>query len=419
MRWADSVMRCSNNRRRVIGDRTPAADVEAPDRALARRPAPPRQRKEKGMAATTAPGRMRFRGKGDFRTLLADRVEMVLADERFIRQAYRRLWAKTAVVAITVIASYLYVVVAASSVAEVVAAAVFLGVGGAGVGFVVMHDANHGGYSKSRHVNALAAHSLDLIGGSSYLWRAKHLAHHTFTNVAEHDPDIDALPFARFDPTQPRRAWHGYQHLYVWVLYAFVTIRWQFVSDFVQLRRGRVGRSPFPPPNRRQVGVLFVGKAFFVTWAIVVPLMLHPPLTVLATFLLVSAVASLALTLVFQLAHCAEETDHVDPAERAADGTYDQAWHVHQVESTVDFAQGNRVLAWYLGGLNFQIEHHLFPRLPHTVYQRLAPIVREVARDAGVRYDVHPTLRDALASHQRWLRDMGAHPPERSARTAR
>jgi linoleoyl-CoA desaturase len=368
------------------------------------------------MAGTTAPARMRFRGKGDFRTLLDERAHAVLADERFMRRAYRNLWTKTACVLVTVLASYLYLLFAASSAAEVVAASIVLGLAAAGIGFVIMHDANHGGYSKSRRVNAIASHSLDLIGGSSYMWRAKHLAHHTFTNVAEHDPDIDALPFARFDPTQQLRPWHRYQHVYAWALYAFVTLRWQLVSDFVQLRRGRVGRSPFPSPDRRQLAVLFAGKAFFVAWAVIVPLLLHPPLIVIATFLLVSAVASLWLTMVTQLAHCAEETDHVDPAVKAVEGTYEQAWHVHQVETTVDFAHSNRLLAWYVGGLNFQIEHHLFPRLPHTAYQRLAPIVRQVAHETGVRYDAHRTLRDAIASHQRWLREMGSRPTE-GART--
>jgi linoleoyl-CoA desaturase len=359
----------------------------------------------------TTPSRMRFRGKGEFRTLLDERVGALLADERLMRRAYRMLWAKTAVIALALAASYVYLIVAAASLAEVVAAAIVLGLSTAGVGFVIMHDANHGGYSKRQRVNAVASYSLDLIGGSSYLWRAKHLAHHTFTNVAEHDPDIDALPFARFDPTQTRRPWHRYQHLYMWALYPFVIIRWQLGTDFALLVRGRAGRSRFQRPSGAQLAALVAGKAVFLGWAIVVPLVFHPLRIVAPVFLLTSAVASLPLAVVFQLSHCALETDHVDPAERAPDGTYEQAWHVHQVETTVDFAQRNRLLTWYLGGLNFQIEHHLFPRLPHTVYQKLAPIVRETARETGVRYHAHPTLRAALASHQRWLLDMGTQPP--------
>ena len=109
-------------------------------------------------------------------------------------------------------------------------------------------------YSRSRIVNRLAAHSLDLIGGSSYVWAAKHLAHHTYTNVADHDPDIDALPFARFEPSQRRRCWHRYQHVYVWVLYAFVTVRWQVITDPVFLIRGSVGRSPLPAARRVEPG---------------------------------------------------------------------------------------------------------------------------------------------------------------------
>ena len=104
----------------------------------------------------------------------------------------------------------------------------------------------------SRWVNRVMALSLDLIGGSSYVWSAKHLAHHTYPNVTEHDPDIDSLPFARFDPAQHRRPWHRYQHIYIWALYGMVTVRWQFMSDFAFLRKGR--RRPQPYCARRGAG---------------------------------------------------------------------------------------------------------------------------------------------------------------------
>jgi linoleoyl-CoA desaturase len=348
--------------------------------------------------------RIRFQGAGEFSRLVNVRAEVVLGDAATMRRAYRSLWAKSALVMAWTLASYLVLLLVAASPFAVIPVSCSLGMALAAIGFCVMHDANHGGYSASRTVNRFAAHSLDLIGGSSYVWAAKHLAHHTYTNVADHDPDIDALPFARFEPTQRRRAWHRYQHLYMWLLYACVTVRWQAVTDFTFLARGAIGQSPFRRPRGWNLVGLVVGKAFFVTWAVAIPLMLHSPAHVVLVFVSVSAIASLALTVTFQLSHCLEEattlTPDVAPIKRE--------WHVHQVEATSDFAQHNALVRWYVGGLNHQIEHHLFPRVPHTLHPQLADVVRRTAIECGITYNVHPTVWSALRSHTRWLKQMGA-----------
>jgi linoleoyl-CoA desaturase len=347
---------------------------------------------------------MRFQGTGAFSRLLDERAEAVLGDRRAVRRAYRILWAKSALVLAWTLASYLLLLLVTTTPPAVVAASISLGLAAAGIGFCIMHDANHGAYARSRTVNRLAAHSLDLIGGSSYVWRVKHLAHHTYTNVADHDPDIDALPFARFEPTQPRRFWHRYQHVYMWLLYALVTVRWQAVTDFTFLARGSVGRSRFQRPRGWNLAGLVGGKTFFLVWAILLPLWLHSPWHVLLVFAIVSAVASLALTVTFQLSHCLEEA-----ATLAPDGLSDTPeWHVHQVLATSDFAPRNRMIRWYVGGLNHQIEHHLFPRVPHTLHPQLADIVRRTAADCGMPYTSHPSAWTALRSHTRWLKQMGA-----------
>ena len=148
----------------------------------------------------------------------------------------------------------------------------------------------------------------------------------------------------------------------------------------------------------------------FFGWALVVPALFHPWWVVLAYYAATSMVLGLVLSVVFQLAHCVEEAEFPRPplgTDRLSD-----AWAVHQVQTTVDFARGNRLLTWYVGGLNFQIEHHLFPRICHIHYPRIAPIVREVCAEYGVRYAVHKSLLGAVASHFRWLRRM-ARPPVR------
>ena len=232
--------------------------------------------------------------------------------------------------------------------------------------------------------------SLDLIGGSSYVWSAKHLAHHTYPNVTEHDPDIDSLPLARFDPAQNHRPWHRYQHIYIWALYSMVTIRWQFMSDFSFLHKGRAGRSVLRKPKGRALATLVGGKGVFLIWAVVIPLIFHPLAWVFVFFITTSIVASLALALVFQLSHCVIEAEFVDPAASSGES---YSWQIHQIESTVDFAKGNGLLRFYAGGLNHQIEHHLYSRLPHTLYPRIAPIVEAAAGAHGITYTHHPTIR--------------------------
>jgi linoleoyl-CoA desaturase len=170
------------------------------------------------------------------------------------------------------------------------------------------------------------------------------------------------------------------------------------------LKRGRAGRSPVRPPKGGALLTLIAGKVVFVLWAVVIPLLNHPVLPVLVFFLVASFVASLALALVFQLSHCVVETACVDPAQHAPS----RPWQIHQIETTVDFARSNTLLHLYAGGLNYQIEHHLYSRLPHTLYPRLAPIVEAAAQAHGITYTYHPTLRKALRSHTRWLKLLGA-----------
>ncbi len=350
---------------------------------------------------------VKFKSGGEFHRELDSAVQLLLEDGTLLRRAYIKLWIKAAVVLAWALASYLVLVFVAGSWPVALAAAVSLGLAAAGIGFTIMHDANHRAFSKTPWVNQVMGLSLDLVGGSSYVWSAKHLAHHSYTNCTEHDPDINSLPLARFDPAQQPRPWHRYQHVYIWLLYTMVTVRWQFMSDFSFLVRGRAGQMRLRPPNGRALWTLAAGKIVFLIWAVVIPLMFHPFLEVAAMFLLVSIVASLALSLVFQLSHCVEETVFIDPADPRDAAV---AWHVHQVESTVDFAKGNRLVGFYTGGLNHQIEHHLYSRLPHTIYPRIAPLVEAAAQRHGITYTHQPTIKAALGSHTRWLKQMGTAP---------
>jgi linoleoyl-CoA desaturase len=194
-----------------------------------------------------------------------------------------------------------------------------------------------------------------------------------------------------------------FQHVYVWALYAVYPLGWWFVDDFRRLVTGRIGENALPRPGPGELVGLLVGKAVFLGWAVVLPVVVHPTWLVLPFAAVTVAVLGLTLATTFQLAHCVGEAAFHDA--RAAGSVGD--WATHQVTTTVDFARGNRLLGWYVGGLNFQIEHHLFPKVCHVHYRALSRIVEEKCAAHGVRYAAQRTLGAALASNVRWLRELG------------
>ncbi len=274
------------------------------------------------------------------------------------------------------------------------------------VGFCVMHDANHGASFRSRRLNHLLGWTADVtLGISSYAWRVKHnVAHHTYTNVDGYDADITQTPLARLTPVQRARPWYRFQHLYIWALYSLMVLRWQTAGDLAAFRRGSIGHNALRFPRGWDLAGLLAGKTLFVGWAIVAPLLVYPWWLALAGYAALSMIIGVVTATTFQLAHCAEEADFAAPDRIAAERP---PWAIHEVEATVDFCPRNRVLTWFLGGLNYQIEHHLFPRIPHTHYPRIAEIIRRNCALHGVRYTCQPTLRAALRSHHRHLRALG------------
>ena len=283
----------------------------------------------------------------------------------------------------------------------------------AGIGFSVMHDANHGAYSPSAALNRGWALALDFIGASSYVWRFKHnVQHHTYTNVEGMDADVDAEPFLRLAPSQRLRSWHRFQHVYAWPLYGALVLKWWFVDDAVDLVRGRIGRTAFPRPRGLALATALAGKIVFVGWTLVVPALVFRSAWVAPLFLWGAVVTGFVLSVVFQLAHTVPEARF--HAAGPGSQRMPSGWAEHQVCATADFAPRNRLLGWYVGGLNFQIEHHLFPDVCHVHHAALAPIVAEVCTEHGVPYLAHPSLGTAVAAHFRHLRALGRGSTSRS-----
>ena len=325
-------------------------------------------------ARADASPRIDFRGGGDFYAELKARVGQYLADPRRVRRAQARMYLKSGAILIWFAASWALLMFAASTWWQAGLLAVSVGLALAGLAFNITHDANHGAYSPSRRVNRAMCFSMDFMGASSYVWRTKHnVVHHTYTNIAGADADIDSMPFARLAPEQPLRPLHRFQHLYLWLLYGLFAIKWHTGGDFGYLREGRVAETPLRWPRGGQLAGFWAGKAVFVSWAVVIPALFHPIWAVAVAFGIASFVLAITLAVTFQLAHCLEEAEF--PSAQDMAGAERTEWARHQVETTVDFAPRNRFLAWYLGGLNFQIEHHLFSRVCHTHYPAVAPIV--------------------------------------------
>jgi linoleoyl-CoA desaturase len=350
--------------------------------------------------------RLKFGSGNDFQVELRRRVE------DFFRRSGRRqrdcwqMYLKTAILFAIFAASYGLLVFVAATWSQALPLAILLGLATAGIGFNIQHDGKHQAYSNHPWINKAMAMTMDLIGGSSYIWHWKHnVFHHTFVNITGHDSDIDLGILGRLTPHQKRYWFHRWQHIYLWSLYGLLVVNWQLGGDFYNLITGRIGERRFPRPKGKDLVIFLFGKVIFFSLAFGIPLLVHPISVVVLFYGIIAVVLGMTLSIVFQLAHAVEEADF--PLPEPDSGRIDNAWAIHQVETTVDFARSSRVAAWLLGGLNFQIEHHLFPRICHINYPAISKLVEDTCREFGVRYREHPSLWAGLVSHFRWLRRMG------------
>lgn len=287
-----------------------------------------------------------------------------------------------------------------------------MGVGMAGVGMSIMHDANHGALSEKAAVNNWLGYSLILLGGSVVNWKLQHNnLHHTFTNIAFYDDDIADKPGLRLSPHTELKPVHRYQWLHALLIYSIVTLYWVTAKDFSQFVRytqNGVNKNT-PAQNRVLLFKIIVIKLVYFFLFVGLPLLVGIPfLELLAGFLLMHFIGGTILTVIFQLAHSVEETIFPRPNNQ---GAIENDWAVHQMCTTVNFSRRNRILSWYVGGLNFQVEHHLFPKICHIHYPRIADIVKRTAAEFNVPYLEHKSFWHALRSHFATLRRFGKLQP--------
>ncbi|MBA3662715.1 MAG: acyl-CoA desaturase [Bacteroidetes bacterium] len=287
-----------------------------------------------------------------------------------------------------------------------------IGLALAGIGMSVMHDANHGAYSSSSKVNYWLGHSLNLLGGSVFNWKLQHnILHHTYTNIAGVDDDIDDKLVMRFSPHTRVKWYHKFQVVYAFLFYGILTLYWALLKDFIQFNRytkDGVNKSS-RAENRQILFKITLSKIFYFSVFIILPLFVlkMPAGPFITGFLLMQFIAGLVLTVIFQLAHTVEETSHPLPDKNF---TIENNWAIHQMNTTVNFARKSKLISWYVGGLNFQVEHHLFPTICHVHYPEVAHIVKATAEEFGVPYLENETFGNALSSHVNTLIRFGKLP---------
>lgn len=334
--------------------------------------------------------------------------------DAFLKETGRRandcwqMYLKSAIIVGTFLVSWTLLVFYATTWWQVIPLATMVAVSMALVGFCIMHDGGHQGYSKYRWVNKLAAISLDVIGVSSYLWYWKHaIFHHTYCNVQGHDTDIDVSSLARFSPHVRRKKIHYWQHLYLWALYGLMASRWHIYGDFKDVATGTIGPHKIQRPRGWDLVIFLGGKVISYSMLLVIPMFYHDWWLVLLVYMYATAILGIILSIVFQLAHCVEEAEFPMPPEGSLH--MESAWAIHQVETTIDFSRKSWLACWLLGGLNFQIEHHLFPKICHINYPAISPIVEQTCKEFGIQFVEHPSFWAGVVSHYRWLKRMGRH----------
>lgn len=361
-------------------------------------------------------------GKGNFHETIIARVNTYFREKGLSPYANGKMWLKTFVMLSLYFAPYGIMVSGATSDSLWLFFGCWflMGWGMIGIGTSVMHDANHGTYSPNQKVNTFIGSILEIIGGYTVTWKIQHnQLHHTYTNIAGLDEDLDSIKYLRFSPRQPYYWFHRYQYLYAWFFYMMMTLYWMTAKDYLQVVRYKqhdllvrhhvsLGQAIFR---------ISLYKIFYYSYVIVLPILFSGMAWyhVLLGFLFMHFTAGLVLSCIFQPSHVVESSTFELPVETDGKHEMEDTWAIHEVENTSDFAPGKGFLTWFIGGLNYQIEHHLFTGICHVHYPKLAPIVQQTAAEFGVTYHVESTFWKALRGHVKMLKRLGRKPRSQEA----
>ncbi|MBI3133106.1 MAG: acyl-CoA desaturase [Bacteroidetes bacterium] len=285
-----------------------------------------------------------------------------------------------------------------------------MGIGIAGIGLSIMHDANHGAYSKNEKVNFWIGRVLNVVGGFAPTWNIQHnVLHHSYTNILGYDEDVSPpISLLRFSPKDKYRKIQRFQFIYAWFFYGLMTLSWITNKDFSQLfRYKKLGLTKTENEKfGRLLTELILTKIVYYLYILVIPILVMDiawwaiPLGII----LMHFIAGIILAAIFQPAHVVNETDF--PVQDS-NSSIENNWAIHQLQTTSNFAPKSRFFYWFVGGLNYQVEHHLFPNVCHVHYKALSKIVKQTAQEFGIPYYSEPTFVSALGNHVRMLKKLG------------
>ncbi len=351
--------------------------------------------------------RVTFSKNIGFRKELNRRVDEYFTVNNIRKKDNPAMYFKTAIIFSWIIGAWAFVIFVPAPMLIKALGCVVLGLGIAACGMSVGHDANHGAYSYNSTVNKAIGLTYDFIGVSNFIWRFRHnVLHHNYTNLKDYDAEIRGDGVVRMSPNNEHKPHQRFQHLFVWFIYLIIPFYW-YLNEFklIIFQESLLGHK-IPKLKVTDLiafwGMRFLSLCFFIG----IPLLLgYGPLQIFIGLSIAYMSYGLVACEIFMLAHVLEGLEFPEPDPKS--NTIEDEWAVFQLKTTADFAPHNPILNWYVGGLNYQAIHHLFPQICHIHYPKIAPIVAEVAKEFGVNYQVYPTFSSAFASNYRWLKLMG------------
>ena len=358
----------------------------------------------------TARQGVKFGKNVGFRKELNRRVEAMFAIENLKPRDNPAMYLKTVIILGWVISAWAFTVFGPSVYWMKVLGCVTLGFAISGVGFSIGHDANHGGYSNSHRVNRIIGSIYDVIGVSSYLWRFRHnVLHHTYTNILDHDVEIHGKGLVRMTPSIEHKWIHQFQHIFIWFVYPLVPFLWSVADVDLILFKHKYQDQVIPQPKALELIALVGFKLIWLGLFVGIPIAVgYSPIEAIIGFTIAYMTYGLWICTVFMVAHVLEPAEFIESDLETVE--IDDEWAIFQVKTAVDFAPNNWFLNWYLGGLNYQVVHHLYPHYCHIHYPKIAPILAELCEEYGVKYNVYDSFWETIVANYRWLKKMGTAP---------
>ncbi|MEQ9443151.1 MAG: acyl-CoA desaturase [Cyclobacteriaceae bacterium] len=345
--------------------------------------------------------------KSPFFKSLKAKVDLYFSDNEIRTSGNRKLYFKSILQVLSALTLYVVLVFFPPIDWISILLCGLLGFNLALIGFNIMHEGGHQSFSHHRWLNNVSAYVFNALGASAYFWKIKHnINHHTYTNIEGMDSDIDLKPLMRLHEEQPRYWFHQFQHLYWILLYGLSYLAWVFYYDFQKYFTGKISSASSSQKMQPREHVIFwLTKVMYLVVYVIVPMLMVGVIQALIGFLIASFVFGLSISIVFQLAHVVEATQFPVPDQHS--NKIEQEWAIHQVITTSDFATRNNVISWLLGGLNFQVEHHLFPRISHIHYPKINQLVKETCQEFNIAYHEYPSFFRAFCSHLFYLKKLG------------